>query len=456
MQSKNKYLIKLIDLIYEKNQNLIPFLDVFRKDIKTIKFLDLDEDITALLLLTNQKFEILINTNFITDYDLNDEDILWIICHEVSHYILNHLTSGLTRIYTNEFCNIAFDCQVNSMLYNINDRNPIEVLTKTNAINYEQFLSGEDRNGYYFLLVPPFKTKEEIESDLRKINLDKGKIDLIIEFWFKNYENGGLSLEEICEYLEKLIEEHEPEEMPDENEHEEIPLDDLELPESIIELSETMQKNIISNSETGKSIIQTGDIFDLTNTPIDKRKKEILKDAVQRAMFDDKKDVMHGISQTVLRSIIPNISRKEALMLGNGVIPFFYDNIIETKVPKNAAIYIDFSISTKSSQKDICKNITALRDVFGGPYFAFAKEVQEISYQDLLIGNFEVSGTQIDPVIEHINKNKFEKALIITDCEFAEASIKTKASLFVILLEEYNKIKTLKSAGVIKKFWYLD
>lgn len=453
MSTKNKYLIKLIDLIYDKYQNLLPFLDVFRKDIRDISFLDLDDSVTAVIILKDKKFEILFNLNFIKEYSLTDEDILWIICHEVGHYILSHLTSEYNNTHSKQFCNIAFDCQVNSMLYNINEQNPIDTLNKFNQVNYDQYISGEDRNGYFFLLVPPFKNANEIKYDFNKAGIAQEKASLIIEFWFKNYSKEGLGLDDIVFYLDQLIEEDQPDEEPENREYNEVEID--ELPESVTELSETLIQNIKDNNAEKISEL-SNDLFDLSNIETKKRDKQTLERAIEKTLFKKKCGKEGEISEVYYRNIFPVITRKESLYFSNDVIPVFYENKNTETIASETAVYIDFSISTEPYHKQICKSITSLRKVYQGPYYGFTESVEELTYQDLLNGNFDISGTEIDPVIEHINQNKFKKALIITDGEFDKSRIKTKAELYIILFETSNNVNSIKTAGKVRQVWFLE
>ena len=228
--------------------------------------------------------------------------------------------------------------------------------------------------------------------------------------------------------------------------------DPAELPQSLIELSETLT-TIREGQAAGKEYYENK--FDLTECPLNKDKKQILKTAIIRAMFESQTTSNSGISQTVMRSITPNINRKEALLLGNGIIPLLYESIYNSEKHDTAAVYIDLSFSTEPYHKEICKILTALREVFRGPYYAFTDSVEELSYSSLLRGEFKISDTEINPVIDHINKKKFNKALIITDGEFAKAVKTTKADLFVVLFEEHNNARPLLPAGNIKNIWYL-
>jgi hypothetical protein len=339
------------------------------------------------------------------------------------------------------------------MLYNINEQNPIETLNKFNEVNYDQYLSGEDRGGYFYLLVPPFKTENEIRDDFNKACINKKKTEIIIEFWFKNYSKDGLGLDEIVFYLEQLIEDYEPDEENQNDEYKEIETSDL--PESVIELSETLIQNIKDNDTV--SIEQfSNNLFDLSNIETNKRDKLTLEKAIEKTLFKKKSGKEGEISEVFYRNIFPVISRRESLYLSSDVIPVFYENKNSEIISSETAIYIDFSISTEPYHKQICKSITSLRKVYQGPYYGFTESVEELTYQDLLSGNFDISGTEIDPVIEHINQNKFKKALIITDGEFDKSRIQTKAELYIILFETSNSVNSIKTAGKVKQVWFLE
>lgn len=205
MSKENDYLEKLIELVYTKKQKLIPFLDILRNDINCLTFTE-DEDIeSANIILHDGKFDIVINTKFIDEYQLNDEDVLWLICHEITHYALDHLKISSLSVFNDHVKNIGLDCQVNSLLYNLNERKTIELFEKGNKINYTQFLNDEDREGFYFLTVPPFLMEKEVKKDFNSLDYDAKKKDLIVEFWFKNFSVEGLGIMEIFEYLKQIF-----------------------------------------------------------------------------------------------------------------------------------------------------------------------------------------------------------------------------------------------------------
>ncbi len=444
------YLSKLISLIYKKHQNLLPFLEILRSDIAGIEFLDMGEDDTAFIHLENKKFYIRINNRYIKEYKLNDDDILWLICHEISHFVLGHHNSNLIESHSHQYRNFAFDCQVNSMLFNINKRNRIEFFDKNYADGYNDFLTGEDLTGFYFLLIPPLKTEQEIADDFRTLDYDPYKLAVIREFWFKNFGEAGLGAEAINEYLEIILPEDSLNNQPEEN-----PRYDNELPAGIEELRELITE-INRDSLTASSGFTGGLNNPFNNIDVKKRRQNILRRAMQSAFFEDKEKTISGVSEAVIQSVFPALRRKEAAMLGTGVIPMFYSTLCDTPSAESMAIYIDFSISTRDYHNEICKTLSSLRDVYKGVYYAFTTELTVMTFDELKTGRFESGGTDITPVIEHINKNKFKKVLLVTDGEFSPSPVKTHAEIYLLFFEKSNSPDAVKQSGNVKQIWHLE
>jgi hypothetical protein len=447
----NNKLSSLISLIYEKEHHLLPFLNVFRNDIKKLSFVELDESQTALIVLKNKKFEIIVNINFIKRYQLDDEDILWVLCHEISHFVLDHFNAPENTLYAHYFCNLMLDCQVNSMLFNINSRKRIPLFDKIYEDGFEKFIDGREPDNYEFLLVPPNGNKTEINAKLIASGIDNKKSEIMTKFWFENFSTTPLSLTEIAEYLEQIL----PADESDIHTSEDPPTSD-EYPETIKEISDSIlnyNDEVINDSK----VLQTDYFernFDLSNIKNDKYKIAILSRAIKESVFEDKYCLESNSTVYDLRGMLPTPSRKEMVLLSTGTIPFHYNNFAPN-FEATTAIYIDFSISTITYHEEICKCISSLRNLFGGPYYAFTNEVEEISFDDVVKGSFRVSFTNIDPVLTHINENKIKKALIITDGEFSEPIGYTSAELYIILFSRNNNMDSLRNNHKIKKIWFL-
>ncbi len=457
----------LIDLIYEEHQNLLPFLDVLRKDIAKLEFKRNGAKETADISLQNNKFYIVVNIDFIEEYKLNNEDILWLVCHEISHFILGHLNAGFFEKYPKQFCNIAFDCQVNSMLYNINQRERINLFVKTHHVNYLQFINGETEE-MYFLTVPPEVEENSEEENFSKIIVDKEKLKIISEFRFKNFSEAGLGLDDIFSYLKKILPEEKETPEEEQNEDNKTTIESKENRQISVDELPEYSKNLLLNqskeiseivkdfSENSFTEINIDRQFNLDNVDLEHRKQVMLSDAIKNALFNGKDAKTTADESTRFNSVFPKIGRKEAVIISSGIIPTFYADTFKVPTKKTLAIYIDFSTSTMPFHKEICKLLTPIKNLYNGRYFAFSMRVKEITSNDLLYGSFESSGTYITPVVNHINENHFKKVLIITDGEFMNPNSKTKAEIFAVLFNKTNKTGSLMKTGRVKKIWYIN
>jgi predicted metal-dependent peptidase len=148
---------------------------------------------------------------------------------------------------------------------------------------------------------------------------------------------------------------------------------------------------------------------------------------------------------------MPNVTRRETLMLGYDILPSFYENTMLSEIGKTLAVYIDFSASTFEYHAEVSKLIASLEEFKSARFFAFTENVYEIDYKDFLRGKFISGGTDIEPVYEHINKNGFEKALIITDGDFYPPEFVANARIFALLLGEFAETRNF---GLIpEKTW---
>ena len=457
MKKREPKLSELIELIYDKHPKLLPFLDIFRKDINSLQFVPLGEDATAAIVLRNKKFDIVFNTEYIKREKLSDEDILWVLCHEISHYILGHLVSEYEKKYPPMFRNFGYDCQVNSMLYNINERKRIKVFDP-NLEAYGEFLRGAE-NELYFLLAPPHLSEKEVREDFEKVkNIDAEKLELIKEFWLKNYRPNGLGLDEIFYYLEKILppEETKSETSEDEFEHQDEAFDEEDLPESVRDFFDKL--NEAPAPPLPEEILEGfGDAFEIefniNDAELNRRKLNILRNAMREVLFYDGRGAVRELDFSRQRTVMPNVTRRETLMLGYDILPSFYENTMLSEIGKTLAVYVDFSASTFEYHAEVSKLIASLEEFKSARFFAFTENVYEIDYKDFFRGKFISGGTDIEPVYEHINKNGFEKALIITDGEFSTPQLFTNAKVFILLLGEFPNAGNF---GIIpEKVWKL-
>lgn len=448
--TKSELLTLVIDLLYAKYPGLLPYLKIMREKVSGLEVRDLPDEKTAEMMFDGENYFIIINQNFIREYDLNEEDILWLVCHELSHLTLGHLHSHILIKHSKEFCNIAFDCQVNSLLFNLNGRKPIDLLFKTNGINYDQFLKGEDPYGFYFLLFPPHVTRERMLSDFLAAGLEQKQAELLSEFWCKNYDSEPMGLDEICWYLEHFLPDATPESSEEEN------LFGFQPEDELLSEKQTTWRGEKPGSWFSSPAADSLICRDFESTVMRQKNRRLLRNAIKNAMFPKDSGTLEGQPGSQGQTILPVVSRREAFFIGYGVMPALYNAENTPDRDQEAAVFIDFSFSTSPFHSGICELLSSLTSVFKGPYFAFTTSVSPVTLREIKEKTIFSGGTDLTPVIESINKSRFKKALIITDGEFSPPELKTRAELYVLLFEKKNSFEAIKNAGKVMKVWHLE
>lgn len=159
-------------------------------------------------------------------------------------------------------------------------------------------------------------------------------------------------------------------------------------------------------------------------------------------------DPNHHILKEMLttdRGVIVFPGRREALMLGAGYFPAFYPytskGIIEDEW--RVHLYVDVSGSTHESWSILLGLVSHLGEIVGEPVYQFSNRVEEVSLTDLSAGAVRTSrGTDFDCVAEHILRNRFRRALIVTDghaelhADLAARLKSERVMIFVVLTED--------------------
>jgi len=458
MLKDDNLLTGIIDQIYSHNQQLLPFLPVLRKSIASLKFTDDGNIPTAEIQFTGSKFHIRVNREFVYKYKLNSEDLAWVVVHEISHFLQNHLTNHDDFGLNAHHLNIVQDMQVNSMLYQINNQEPISLFYRLNQLAYPLFLESPDTNSLEFLLFPPHKSRAEISADLDKqSSFEPQKRVKLLNLWFDNYKS-SLSLAEIVSRLKEIFD-FPPESADSEESNTQKEINEL-LSEELLqlqkELSNYQQNYLLDNSNPFCDFLELEQ--PLTAEQFLNRRLNVLKHSLSKVFCKNSKRTVINEEDEFFRSIVPHFGRRETALLSCGLTPaFFPQNLtIAKKEQKFAAVYIDFSDSAEEYKNTIYRLLLKLTDIFSGPYFLFATQIREVALSEVKNGSTISGGTDISCVYEHITANKFSKALIITDGEFKTCINGTEAELYAVLYSSYNSYDALEQTGRLKKVWYLD
>ncbi len=165
------------------------------------------------------------------------------------------------------------------------------------------------------------------------------------------------------------------------------------------------------------------------------------------------------------KSIVPFPGRKEFVFIKKRIYPVFFKRPIRYTVPDNKRprIYIDVSDSTSELWPFIYGICYFLKNSIGEPIYLFSNKVYEITLEEMKSGKVRTTGgTDFDCVVNHILKNGFKKALLITDgcaglsSNLKDELLKKQVEIYVILIENYlmREYYTLKS--IAKKMWCVD
>lgn len=461
------YLKVIIHYIYHDKNELLPFIPVFRDNINSFTVVDDSVCNTARLIYQNQQFDIQLSRKFVDDYQLTTDDLTWLIAHEISHFLLNHLTVDIPDLkhYGAEFLNFCEDMQVNAMLFNINQRKKIRLFFMVNGIHYREFLKSEDLNMLGFLLSMPYKSRSRVEKDFTRISsIPPEKLEKLTALWFDTYSPKGLLLEEIARRLLEIVDlkNFQPEYVKTESQI----LDEVTTQE-IEDLKQNLPQSLCpgESDEEGDwdGPVLSGDLsFELTLNAAEenqwKKRINCLKYSIQRVFAPQSTFTTIREDEMFFKSLIPHYSRRETVMLSLGVNPVFYPNHYQVRSQSRefAAVYIDFSGSTDQYKNMIYLLLLNLRDTFTGPYFLFSTIIQPVEWTELKAGKTLSGGTDYNIVFQHINHYKFKKALIMTDGEGDRPSAKTLADLYVLLYCQTDSPDSLLHTKRVKKVWYLS
>ncbi|HOM65200.1 MAG TPA: hypothetical protein PK887_09425 [Ignavibacteriales bacterium] len=471
----------IVGLIYLKHNQFIPFIDIYRNNIECCEVVNDKQTESARLVYKNDKFYIYFGKNFIDEYNLTLDDIVFVFIHELLHYYLKHYDLFRDTNLSPLLLNMACDMQINSYLYELNDFKSISVMDKTLLPAYDEFLQTQDLSNRVYLLAPPHKSQQEIIKDFDAItSIDNDKKQKIISLWFDNFSK-HLPLDEIIKRLIEIFPDFAENQEQDQEKLKEVENKISELEKILKENNLTQNRNDDKN-DTSQSInddaksdgndtqdveiidiqqlqsyFETDDL-ELKGKRVKHRKLNILRNSIEKVFFYNKNYTTFSDNEAYFKTTVPFFNRQELFLVMQDCDPLFYTKTFnyKTKSKEFPAIYIDFSGSTDDYKEQIYLLLLKLSDKFTGPYFLFTSDIKEVKLDFIKKGKTISGATDITCVLEHINQNNFKRALIITDGEFEPSDIKVNCDLYVLLFEKDNSVDALKNSGKIVNLWYLN
>lgn len=440
--------------VFEKKSNLMPLFDIFKESVKDVILEKNSSAVETACVQTAgpNKFLIRVNKDFYETKLTGKYDLFWILIHELNHIVLNHLSFEGEE--NRCFINLCADINCNSLMFNLNAKKRLPVLERFYKNNYikmiEEGLFRESR--LCFLLFPPHKSREYVEKDFSKIkNLSEEQKQKLISLWFDNYFGEMMPVEKLIHRLREFV--YDPAYFLYADIIQNMVKNPALYREIASKLSRYIEENVGSGNEETK-LWHSGEI----NKEKVGKKAELLRKLIRKTVIKNSHSTERKNIWLDQQSVIPNFSRRQIALINCGVIPNFYQSKISTKAKTNefSAVYIDQSGSMDPYKKLIYILLRKIADTFKGPYFVFATEVVKITLSDVKKNIFITGGTDINPVIAHINKNNFQKALIITDGIFKKAELTTGADIYAVFTNEYYYMDSLIDSIKFKGVWYLD
>ncbi len=166
---------------------------------------------------------------------------------------------------------------------------------------------------------------------------------------------------------------------------------------------------------------------------------------IKRALSPDPMNPLEAPMITTGRTVIPWAGRREMLWLANGFNPIFYNapSFVKELDELRPHIYVDVSASTGDMQPQVFGIIAQCADIIGEPVYLFSNTVYEATMNEIREGKMRTTGgTDFNCVMEHAFKNRYRKIVIITDGygdiedHWASKVRKGEIDIYIILTEE--------------------
>jgi len=360
-----------------------PFFSVLIPVISSTRIARDDSIRTACIRMQNGNPVMSINKNFCAKYVKTLEDVLFLLSHEICHFVYGHLLPPMLSFneeHGPEVTNLALDIIIDQMLYK-------ELGEKQNEINLIRY--------YKYSLCPItllFPPSQLSESDFKNDSCKELYRQL------KRYER-------FTPYrLVQHIASHQGFSYP--------------------RLIKTYGVDIFMRARALKGGGQTlQPLVDLLLSRfrgnqtafrrLEAPKKESFLDII-RALFQD--EDAKGLDYRKAEGPIPFVGRKDLFHLATGRPNLIYHGNPDTVEERGLKVYFDVSGSMSEHIPKVLALIDQIKDYISYPLFAFSVGIHPVTRKQLMARQIvSTGGTDFDILAEHIIRNRHEKVLLITD-----------------------------------------
>lgn len=367
---------------------------------------------TARISLDENLLHIEVSPIFFNNYIKTPDDIGFVICHEILHFVLGHLTfEGRSAVkYAGHMqANLAMDIVINQKLYKFfkkpetlfmqkfyqNSSCPVEFLKPISAIDKKVFKHKVCKNFYLTI------------SQNSELSLD-------VVLSHVKFHSQVVYIR-ICEIDEKI-------------------------PSGVLKKLERLVKKF------GYRAHGAG--------------HELEKETVEKKKYIDRGGILRKIRQMLTEGsdsrlnlpfrsngVLPFFGRSDFLFLPVGVyIPLFHENPVVEPTEIGVRIYVDVSGSIFEELPFILALIEELKDIIAFPLYCLSTVVRPITREELLKRSiFTTKGTDYNAFARHLLDNRFKKAVFITDGyseidPYLSAQLRVKSHILTVLTTKNDKI----------------
>jgi len=413
-----KYLITANRFIHEfcDRYKHIEEIEQIIKIFRSVKYDFSDSTKTACISIKGKGIKINISPEFFRDYIKTPEDIGFVICHEVLHYIMGHFQiDGLAVIQKagHDNANIAMDIVINHILYQI-IKNPEQLFV-------HEFYKKTACPGELLKPVKSINTKKLHKKECKEIFglLSRRELGLNQAVKHVVFHNGCRHIE----FAELIV-------------NNGVLSDILDNLKKILEV-------LYGKFWSGREFTE--------ERRVEKSPASLKGEIVQKIIemiWDDSGGSMsvpfHG------EGVLPFYSRSDFVFIpGNVFVPIFHGNTVSQEDEIGVRIYIDVSGSIHYHIPFLLSVIENLGELVAYPIFGLSTFVYPITRQQLLDRTYRTTGgTDFDAFAKHVMENKYKKVVFITDglgwmSEENASFLKQNVDILTLLTEQ-NDMSSVK------------
>jgi len=338
----------------------------------------------------SKKPVLLINLDFCCRHLENENEVKAVLLHEFLHVLLLHTEK---YSHTDPLFNIVLDAIINAIIYRYKGM--------TYAGFFVRFYKWEKIT---FLL-----RSREYESPL-----EKEWMDIHDGIYKGNYCADDLY--ELLDYLRKKAGSENYDDVFLLGDHSE-PLISSEMKKVLDGIMQKMDGTLIWNNPVSRG---AGEKLSIEDEQVRKYKTRKWQHAtmtiLEKCLFPDRRMKTADTSREVVMPVLSSSDRRAmARFKYSGMVPFSKNESIVNVAREQAVVYLDVSGSMSEEIDDLISLLHFFRAQIRMPLYVFSGEVAEATFKNGRLVYGTCYGTRIEPVFEHIRKNRIRKSLVVSD-----------------------------------------